>query len=164
LVSAKPRVYSQRWMYGSAVGYAAIITSTHSAFLVSPTFQMLNFIEPPWWGPVCPVVWEGRSREAPPIPIPGRKPPDSSRELWSLKRPQCRLIQTAVQLGPARVIRFLSVRQRPNPAFTPLTVDVSARRLALTRLGCSASRAAHVVRRSQSAYRGPKHLGAGSFV
>jgi hypothetical protein len=65
LVSAKPRVYSQRWMYGSAVGYAAIITSTHSAFLVSPTFQMLNFIEPPWWGPVCPVVWEGRSREAP---------------------------------------------------------------------------------------------------
>ena len=25
-------------------------------------------IEPPWYGPVCPVVWEGRSREAPPYP------------------------------------------------------------------------------------------------
>src|SRR3954462_8301147 len=27
-----------------------------------------NPIEPPWYGPVCPVVWEGRSREAPPYP------------------------------------------------------------------------------------------------
>src|SRR5882757_6110593 len=27
----------------------------------------LNPIEPPWYGPVCPVVWEGRSREAPPL-------------------------------------------------------------------------------------------------
>ncbi len=26
-------------------------------------------VEPPWYGPVCPVVWEGWSREAPPIPI-----------------------------------------------------------------------------------------------
>src|SRR5580704_18302038 len=24
--------------------------------------------EPPWYGPVCQVVWEGRSREAPPYP------------------------------------------------------------------------------------------------
>ena len=24
--------------------------------------------EPPWYGPVCPVVWEGRRREAPPYP------------------------------------------------------------------------------------------------
>ena len=23
--------------------------------------------EPPWYGPVCPVVWEGRRREAPPL-------------------------------------------------------------------------------------------------
>ena len=28
----------------------------------------LNSIEPPWYGPVRPVVWEGRSREAPPYP------------------------------------------------------------------------------------------------
>ncbi len=25
-------------------------------------------VEPPWYGPVCPVVWEGWSREAPPYP------------------------------------------------------------------------------------------------
>jgi hypothetical protein len=24
-------------------------------------------LEPPWYGPVCPVVWEGRRREAPPL-------------------------------------------------------------------------------------------------
>ncbi len=27
-----------------------------------------NPIEPPWYGPVCQVVWEGRGREAPPYP------------------------------------------------------------------------------------------------
>ena len=27
-----------------------------------------NAAEPPWYGPVCPVVWEGRCREAPPYP------------------------------------------------------------------------------------------------
>jgi hypothetical protein len=30
----------------------------------------LNPIEPPWYGPVCPVVWEGRRREASPYPDP----------------------------------------------------------------------------------------------
>ena len=30
--------------------------------------QMLNPVEPPWYGPVCPVVWEGRRREASPYP------------------------------------------------------------------------------------------------
>ena len=24
--------------------------------------------EPPWYGPVCPVVWEGGHREVPPYP------------------------------------------------------------------------------------------------
>ena len=28
----------------------------------------LNPVEPPWYGPVCPVVWEGRHREVPPYP------------------------------------------------------------------------------------------------
>jgi hypothetical protein len=27
-----------------------------------------DHIEPPWYGPVCLVVWEGGSREAPPYP------------------------------------------------------------------------------------------------
>src|SRR5271165_1568852 len=32
-----------------------------------------NSIEPPRYGPVCPVVWEGRCREAPPYPDHGRE-------------------------------------------------------------------------------------------
>jgi hypothetical protein len=44
-------------------------SSTRSAFLGWRLRRPLNSIEPPWYGPVCPVVWEGRSREAPPIPI-----------------------------------------------------------------------------------------------
>jgi len=28
----------------------------------------LNPVEPPWYGPVCPVVWEGWRREASPYP------------------------------------------------------------------------------------------------
>ena len=28
----------------------------------------LNLIEPPWYGPVCPVVWEGWHREVSPYP------------------------------------------------------------------------------------------------
>jgi len=30
--------------------------------------QRLNPVEPPWYGPVCLVVWEGRRREASPYP------------------------------------------------------------------------------------------------
>jgi hypothetical protein len=45
-----------------------MLTSTRSAFLDWRHRQPLNLIEPPWYGPVCPVVWEGRSREAPSYP------------------------------------------------------------------------------------------------
>ena len=38
------------------------------AFLGWRPRQPSDSIEPPWYGPVCPVVWEGRSREAPPYP------------------------------------------------------------------------------------------------
>ena len=40
----------------------------------------LNPIEPPWYGPVCPVVWEGRHREMSPYPD-GGGPPLRSRSL-----------------------------------------------------------------------------------
>ena len=33
-----------------------------------------NSVEPPWYGPVCPVVWEGWRREASPYPDLGRTP------------------------------------------------------------------------------------------
>src|SRR5205085_1311772 len=29
---------------------------------------LAQLLEPPWYRPVCQVVWEGRSREAPPYP------------------------------------------------------------------------------------------------
>jgi len=42
--------------------------STASVSPVSMFPPRLNPIEPPWYGPVCPVVWEGRCREAFPYP------------------------------------------------------------------------------------------------
>src|SRR5208282_1373861 len=33
-----------------------------------------NSVEPPWYGPVCPVVWEGWRRKASPYPDLGRNP------------------------------------------------------------------------------------------
>ena len=49
-----------------------------STLLVSPESSCLcrpNSIEPPWYGPVCPVVWEGWRRETSPYPdrYPGIK-------------------------------------------------------------------------------------------
>jgi len=37
----------------------------------------LNPIEPPWYGPVCPVVWEGRRREVSPYPDHRQYPDDA---------------------------------------------------------------------------------------
>jgi hypothetical protein len=34
----------------------------------SMSLPKLNAIEPPWYGPVCPVVWEGWHREVSPYP------------------------------------------------------------------------------------------------
>jgi hypothetical protein len=58
-----------------------MLTSTRSAFLDWRHRQPLNLIEPPWYGPVCPVVWEGRSREAPPYPDQSPKFANSGRQL-----------------------------------------------------------------------------------
>ena len=44
--------------------------STVSVFPASTFLRTLTPIEPPWYGPVCPVVWEGRRREASPYPDP----------------------------------------------------------------------------------------------
>jgi len=32
------------------------------------SLSKLNPVEPPWYGPVCPVVWEGWHREVSPYP------------------------------------------------------------------------------------------------
>src|SRR2546423_646126 len=42
--------------------------STASVFPDSMLLLKLNPIEPPWYGPVCLVVWEGRRREVSPYP------------------------------------------------------------------------------------------------
>jgi hypothetical protein len=42
--------------------------STRSVCPDSLRRSRLNSIEPPRYGPVCQVVWEGRRREAPPYP------------------------------------------------------------------------------------------------
>ena len=36
-----------------------------------PASAYSNSVEPPWYATVRPVVWEGRCREVPPIPILG---------------------------------------------------------------------------------------------
>src|SRR6516225_5556007 len=41
-----------------------------SVFPASMFLPTLNLIEPPWYGPVCPVVWEGWRREVSPYPDP----------------------------------------------------------------------------------------------
>jgi hypothetical protein len=58
----------------------ATSTSSLSVSLVSMSLLKRNLIEPPWYGPVCPVVWEGRRREASPYPDQSQdsqKPPDA---------------------------------------------------------------------------------------
>src|SRR6266851_348233 len=42
--------------------------STALVFPAAMFLLKLNPIEPPWYGPVCPVVWEGWRREASPYP------------------------------------------------------------------------------------------------
>ena len=52
--------------------------STASVFPDSMFLPQLNSIEPPWYGPVCPVVWEGWRRETSPYP-----------DLWALFGHRC---------------------------------------------------------------------------
>src|SRR3984893_13680464 len=46
----------------------ATTISTHSVFPDFMSLPRLNPVEPPWYGPVCPVVGEGWHREVPPYP------------------------------------------------------------------------------------------------
>ena len=49
--------------------------SSRSVFPESMRPPKPHSVEPPWYGPVCPVVWEGWRREAPPYPDLGRIAP-----------------------------------------------------------------------------------------
>src|SRR6185312_10894827 len=46
----------------------ATTLSTHSVFPDFSSLPKLNPVEPPWYGPVCPVVGEGWHREVSPYP------------------------------------------------------------------------------------------------
>src|SRR5437899_12838774 len=46
----------------------ATTTSSHSVSPDSMSLPKLNPVEPPWYGPVCPVVGEGWHREVSPYP------------------------------------------------------------------------------------------------
>jgi hypothetical protein len=81
--------------------------STASVFGASMFLLKLNPIEPPWYGPVCPVVWEGRRREASPYPdhLPLR-----SRSLRATASKKCRRRGRITCVRSAR-IRYLGTRQ-----------------------------------------------------
>ena len=55
-------------------GHPAVQQALRNAYFDRSVFPKsmcppkLNSVEPPRYGPVCPVVWEGRCREAPPYP------------------------------------------------------------------------------------------------
>ena len=58
----------------------------------------LNPIEPPWYGPVCPVVWEGWHREVSPYPdlCPEADPAPGAQ--LDEKRPFRELLQARLQV------------------------------------------------------------------
>src|SRR5262249_2183198 len=77
--------------------------STVSVFPASTFLPTLNPIEPPWYGPVCPVVWEGWRREVSPYPDRRRVSPIAplftADEVAFVKAAVARLIP-ADDLGP----------------------------------------------------------------
>src|SRR5205823_10373450 len=90
--------------------------STASVFPASTFLPTLNPIEPPWYGPVCPVVWEGWRREASPYP-------DQSAN-----------IRLATRRNPSKIINEPSPRPRvatiadcqplPDGALTPKRISL----------------------------------------
>ena len=56
----------QKTQYSLALASRGRVISPASTFL-----PRLNSVEPLWYGPVCPVVWEGGAARRPPIPISG---------------------------------------------------------------------------------------------
>jgi hypothetical protein len=59
----------------------ATTISTHSVSPDSMSLPELNPVEPPWYGPVCPVVGEGWHREVSPYPDLRRYPAVGSPDL-----------------------------------------------------------------------------------
>jgi hypothetical protein len=81
----------------------------------------LNPIEPPWYGPVCPVVWEGRRREVSPYPD-HRPTPDLRRDDHNVRNchpssgPYALLLSTA-DPRPSPDRPHLPIREGQNGIF-----------------------------------------------
>ena len=73
----------------------------------------LNSIEPPWYGPVCPVVWEGRHREVSPYPDPRREGVTRRATAHGLLSPRTDLDRVS-RLGTC--VTFTTKAQRAPPA------------------------------------------------
>ena len=69
--------------------------------------------EPPWYGPVCPVVWEGRHREVPPYPdsTPCRICPPAA---WAYGRSRLRSPPHPAGTSPARLTSRRTRRRRSS--------------------------------------------------
>jgi hypothetical protein len=85
-----------------------------------------NSIEPPWYGPVCPVVWEGWRREASPYPDPAQLADildewrmgqiDPLRTSRRRARPHT-AVRTVSRDGRASEQELVTDKGRPGPTF-----------------------------------------------
>ena len=84
------------------------------------SLSKLNPIEPPWYGPVCPVVWEGRSREASPYPdqVADLSNAAPSPMLDILLRTGVRAVLAVPLLHQAEVVGVLVVRRNQPGTFS----------------------------------------------
>jgi hypothetical protein len=78
-----------------------------------------NPVEPPWYGPVCPVVWEGRHREVSPYPDQSRLAAIIARSKITNFPVTLSRLQTCAPYP--REIRFLSVLFRTIGPSSPCT-------------------------------------------
>ena len=68
---SRHRLETAYWRMAGHVVVQQALRNHHFDSLGLPRLYPLlrpNSVEPPWYGPVCPVVWEGRHREMPPYP------------------------------------------------------------------------------------------------
>src|SRR4029077_12880686 len=71
---------------------------TYSTLLVSRLCRP-NSIEPPWYGPVCPVVWEGWRRETFPYPDQSLQFRESRKRFSSARREGSQDVRASARPG-----------------------------------------------------------------
>ena len=94
--------------------------SSRSVFPESMRPPKPHSVEPPWYGPVCPVVWEGWRREAPPYPDQG--------SIWPVRQvvTECSLL--------AHFCHWIAIAEGPESALLDVA-RVRAPRVGFCRVG-----------------------------